>query len=118
MATEDLSSNTSGSEPQNVLWEHGDDNTDSTSISIHSVDTSAAIQTPSSSQPPTPGLTSVMLTMELSSRESGIFFSKSSCTHIPRRRAGRTRKRAKFHGNQHTQKRIIDSSSDDPSIID
>ena len=72
----------------------------------------------SSSQPPTPGLTSPMLTMELSSQESEIFFPKSSSTHITRRRAGRTSKRAKFHGNQHTQQQTIDSSSDDPSIFD
>ena len=103
-------SHSSGSEQENVLWEHGDDDSFSSNYSSSRSDFDNSfspqnLSTPSFTLTPTPSLTSPMLSMGLSSQVSEIFSPTSSTTPVPRRNLGsRTGKRAKFNGNQYTTK--------------
>ena len=118
-----ISSHSSESEPEhdNRLWEHGDDNSLSTnsssSIVLDTSFTSEAVHSPGSSQPPTPGITSPMTSMELSSQVSEIFFPQSSNTPGPPRKVGRPLKQSKFRGNRFTI-RSLNTSLDDSTSLD
>ena len=62
------------------------------------------------SQQQTPGLTSPMTALGLSSQKSGIFFPTSSSTPIPVVKRGRHSRRSKFHGNRFSS---LPTNSDD-----
>ena len=103
MASANPTHSSSGSADENIMWEYSDDYK---GFDIHSdIDspmTSAPIsptssQLPTSSQPTTLGLTSLLTTMSIASQ--GTFFPVSSSTPI--RKSGRPFKvKQCFHGNQ------------------
>ena len=80
MASVNPTSSSSHSADENIMWEYGDDYTDfDIHYDIDSPITSAPIS-PTSSQPTTPGLISMLTTMSIASKET--FFPVSSSTPI------------------------------------
>ena len=94
------------SQDSKIMWEHGDAFTDIEPPSSHSEIDSPLCSppmSPTSSQPLTPGLTTPMVTMSISSQSSS-FFPDSRSTPVSKSR-GRPKGRSmqkKFHGNQFT----------------
>ena len=111
------------SDKDNRLWEHGDDNSltsnSSSSSDLDASCTSEAIPSPSSSQPLTPGLSSPMGTIGLSSQEPQRFFPESSSTPVRRWNRGRISRKSWNRGNQYTRKssQLGESSSMDSSFV-
>ena len=105
--TSTYSSPSSSSEGSNIMWEQGDGYTDyehnssPSQSEIHSPLTSPFSHI--SSQPTTPGVTTPLTTLTLSS-QSSTFFPGSSTTAVPYK-CGRSKRGKKFHGNRHTVKR-------------
>ena len=101
------SSSRSSSQGSNVMWEQGDDYTDygensSPSHSEIQSPLSSPPISPISSQATTPGITTPLSTLGISS-QSSTFFPESSITQVPKK-LGRRKKSFRFHGNQFTSK--------------
>ena len=120
----DPSNSSSESDHDNRLWEHGDDNsltsgTSSSSLDLDASSTSEIIPSLSSSKPLTPGLSSPMRTMEVSSQEPRLFSPESCSMPVPRRKKRRMSRRYKFHGNRYTKtsSQLGELSSMDSSFV-
>ena len=103
MASAYSSSSRSSSQGSNIMWEQGDDYTD---FEHNSSPSHSEIQSPLSSpispissQTTTPGITTPLSTLGISS-QSSIFFPDSSITKSSNK-GGRPKKVSRFYGNQH-----------------
>ena len=101
----------------NVLWEHGDDRSDthSSSSSFPISASQPTVHSPTSSQPLTPGLTAPLTLLALSSQETVNFLPPTSSTPVPpkRGRPSGSKNKCSFHGNRFTK---IATTSTDSSI--
>ena len=114
MASAYSSSSRGSSQEQKTMWEHGDSCTEADHPSSHSdneVPISSPIISHVSSQSTTPGLTTPLARLDVSSSsQPSTFFADRSYTPTMKS-GGRPIKKSKFHGNRFTSKSPLHSSS-------